>query len=190
MTSFYSREELEQIGLRLGGGNILISRKASIYGPENIILGNNVRIDDFCVLSGNIIIGNHVHIAAAALLFGGSAGITLEDFTGISSRSAVYAESDDYSGLAMTNPTIPDEYRKIAGGTVKLEKHVLIGTGCTILPGVTIKEGTSVGSMSLVNKSLDSWGVYMGIPCKRMKDREKHILELEETFMATGNFKG
>lgn len=102
----------------------------------------------------------------------------------------MYAESDDYSGLAMTNPTIPDEYRKIAGGTVKLEKHVLIGTGCTILPGVTIKEGTSVGSMSLVNKSLDSWGVYMGIPCKRMKDREKHILELEETFMATGNFKG
>lgn len=186
MTSFYSREELEQIGFKfLGGDNILVSRNASIYGAENISIGDNVRIDDFCILSGNIIIGNYVHIAAAVLLFGGVEGIVLEDFTGISSRSAVYAESDDYTGLAMTNPTIPDEYRKIYGGTVKLEKHSLIGTGCTILPGVTIKEGTSVGSMSLVNKSLDSWGIYVGVPCKRVKDRDKQILKLEKNLINT-----
>jgi galactoside O-acetyltransferase len=116
MTSFYTEEELAKLGLKNYGSNILISRKCSIYSPENISLGNNVRIDDFCVLSGKITIGDFVHIAAASLLFGGEQGIIMKDFSGLSSRCVVYAESDDYSGEGMINPTIPNELRKIQGG--------------------------------------------------------------------------
>lgn len=185
MSSFYSREELMEIGFKSIGEDILISRKASIYGAGNISIGNHVRIDDFCILSGKIVVGNYVHIAAATLLFGGQAGIILKDFTGISSRCAVYAESDDYSGISMTNPTVPNEFRKVTGGTVTLEKHSLVGSGCTILPNVTIGEGTSVGSMSLVNKTLDDWGIYVGIPCKRVKNRSDNLLEIERIFIAS-----
>lgn len=134
-------------------------------------------------MSGNIKIGNYVHIAAGVMLFGGEYGIVLEDFVGISSRCAVYAASDDYSGEALTNPTIPDEYRNVTGGKVVFEKHSLIGSGCTILPNVVIGEGTSVGSMSLVNKSLDEWGIYVGIPCRRVKDRSKRLLLLEKDML-------
>ncbi len=183
MNSYYSRKELESIGFKEIGGGIQLSRKASIYSPQNITIGDNVRIDDFCILSGNITIGDYVHIAAGVYLFGGNAGIILSDFTGISSRCAIYAESDDYTGLALTNPTVPDEFRRITGGTVKLEKHALIGTGCTILPNVIIGEGTSVGSMALVTKSLDSWGIYVGIPCRRLKERSKQILDVEVRFL-------
>lgn len=183
MTSFYTEEELKSLGLKHCGKNVLISRKASIYGVGNISIGDNVRIDDFCILSGKVTIGNYVHVAAYAALFAGDAGIVLKDFAGISSRSAIYAESDDYSGMAMTNPMIPDAYRFVSGSTVTLEKHVLLGTGSTVLPGVTIGEGTSVGSMSLVTKSLEPWGVYVGIPCKRMKERSKNLLELEKKFL-------
>ena len=182
MTSFYTGEELKALGLKHCGKNVLLSRNACIYGAGRISIGDNTRIDDFCILSGNITIGNHVHIAAYVALFAGSAGIVLEDFTGISSRCAVYAESDDYTGIAMTNPTVPMEFRNVSGGTVTLEKHALIGSGSTVLPGVTICEGSSVGSMSLVTKSLEPWGVYVGIPCKRMKDRSRNILELEKKF--------
>lgn len=183
MNSFYSVEELKEIGFKSIGEKVFISRKASIYGADKITIGNNVRIDDFCILSGNITIGNYVHIAAFCALFGGQSGIEFGDYTGLSSRSAIYAESDDYLGEAMTNPMIPDEYRKIEGGKVIFEKHVLVGTGCTVLPGVVIQEGTSVGSMSLINKSLDSWGVYIGIPCKKVKERSKNLLKLEEEFI-------
>ena len=179
MVSYFSREELKDKGLKLGGDNVLISRKASIYGAENMFIGNNVRIDDFCILSGNITIGNYVHIAAGVYLFGGSSGIVLKDYTGISSRSSIYAESDDYSGAAMTNPMVPDKFRKIYGGQVTLEKHALIGTGCTILPDIIIGEGSSVGSMSLVIKSLAPWGMYIGIPCRRIKERSKALLDME-----------
>ncbi len=180
MNSFYSNEELQEIGFKSFGKNVLISRKTSIYNPQNIVIGNNVRIDDFCVLSGKITIGNHVHIAAYVSLFAGNAGIEVNNYAGLSSRCAVYAASDDYSGEALTNPTIPDEFRNVINEKVVIGKHVVVGTGSTILPGVEIGEGTSVGSMSLINKSLDPWGIYVGIPCKRIKDRSKKMLEFEK----------
>ena len=65
MNSFYSPEELKSLGLKEYGENVFISRKCSIYGAENIRLGSHVRIDDFCVLSGKVELGNYVHIAAS-----------------------------------------------------------------------------------------------------------------------------
>jgi galactoside O-acetyltransferase len=178
MTSFYNEEELKALGLKAYGENVLISRKCSIYGAENISLGSNVRIDDFCVLSGKITVGSYVHIAVATLLYGGTAGITLEDYTCASSRCAIYAISDDYSGEHMTNAAVPDRYTGVTAAPVVMEKHSIIGTGCTVFPGVTVAEGCSVGAMSLVNRSTQPWGIYMGIPARRVKERSKKLLEL------------
>ena len=180
MSSFYTNEELAQLGFKKIGKNVLISRHTSIYGAQNMTIGDNVRIDDYCLLSGKITLGNYIHIAAYTAMFAGDAGIEMKDFTGLSPRCAVYAVSDDYSGAAMTNPTVPDECRNVIGGPVVLEKHVVVGTGSTILPNVTIGEGTSVGSMALVHKSLEPWGIYVGAPCKRLKDRSKELLKKAE----------
>lgn len=72
MSSFYSTDELSKIGFKHIGNNVLLSKKTSIYGVENISIGDNTRIDDFCILSGNITIGNYVHIAAFCSLFAGN----------------------------------------------------------------------------------------------------------------------
>lgn len=183
MNSFYSPEELQEIGFKHLGENVLISRKTSIYSPQNISIGSNVRIDDFCILSGKIEMGNYIHISAYTGLFAGDVGVILKDFVTISSRNSVYAISDDYSGESMTNPMIPKEYRKVREAEVVLEKHVIVGSGSCILPGVYIGEGTAVGSMSLVNKSLDPWKIYGGVPCKVLKERKKELLEKEGAFM-------
>lgn len=103
----------------------------------------------------------------------------MQDFSGLSSRCVIYAESDDYSGKTLTNPTVPEEYQELIEGKVILRKHVIIGSGTTILPGVEIGEGSAVGSMSLVNKTLDAWGIYAGIPCQYKKERSKKLLEAE-----------
>ena len=178
--SFYSLRELKQIGFKKIGKDVQVSRKASFYGVSNISIGNNSRIDDFCVLSGKIIIGNHVHIAVGSCLFGGEAGIYMSDFSGVSSRGAIYASSDDYSGLFLTNPTVPSEFRNVIEKSVVVGRHVVIGTGSTVLPGVTIGDYSAIGSMTLVNKSLDERGIYIGIPAKRIKDRDLNIVELEK----------
>lgn len=183
MSSFYSAEELLSIGFKHIGTGVRISRKASIYRPELISVGDKVRVDDFCILSGNIEIGNYVHIAAHVCLFGGVAGISIGDFAGVSSRCSVYAESDDYCGNYFTNPTLPNEYRNIVAGHVSIGKHSIIGSACTVLPGVALGEGCAVGSMSLVNRSMEEWSVCIGIPCRKIKDRERGVLQLEHEFM-------
>lgn len=186
MNSFYSQEELKKIGFKSLGQNILISRKASVYGAKNISIGNNVRIDDFCILSGKITLGNHIHISAYSSIFAGNAGVEFKDFVTFSSRCVVYAVSDDYSGKYMTNPMLPDKYINVIEKKVVLNKHCIVGTNSTILPGVELAEGVSIGAMSLVNKSLPAWGIYVGIPVKKIKERSKQLLELEKEFLEIG----
>ena len=183
MNSFYSEDELKEIGFSEIGTDVKISRKASIYGAQNMRIGNHVRIDDFCILSGKIIMGSYIHISAYASIFAGDTGVFLDDFVGISSRTAVYAETDDYSGLAMTNPMIPNEFRNIICSKVVLEKHTIVGTGCTILPGVVMHEGTSVGAMSLINQSTEAWKMYAGIPAREIKERKKDLLKFEKNLL-------
>jgi acetyltransferase-like isoleucine patch superfamily enzyme len=37
--------------------------------------------------------------------------------------------------------------------------------------------------MSMVTKSTDPWGMYVGIPAKRVKERRKELLELEALYL-------
>ena len=61
-TSFYTDKELKSLGFKKVGIDCKISRNAKFYGISNISLGNNVRIDDFCIISGNVIFGNNIHV--------------------------------------------------------------------------------------------------------------------------------
>lgn len=183
-TSFLSQGELKNAGFKSYGTNVLISRHACFYNAENISIGNNVRIDDFCILSGHIDIGSYIHISAYSALYG-SHQIILEDFTTLSGRILIYTASDDYSGEHMTNPTLPDSYTNVSTGQVICKKHAIVGAGCVILPNITLQEGVAVGAMSLVNKTLDAWSIYSGIPAKFLKKRKTNILELEKKLLSS-----
>lgn len=187
MNSFYTEEELKNIGFKKIGKNVLISKKASIYGAKNMELGSNIRIDDFCFLSGKITLGNYIHISAYSLLVGGEEGIEMEDFSGLSSKVAIYAVSDDYSGEYLTNPTVPSKYTKHISKKVHLKKHVIIGTNTTLLPGVVLEEGVAVGAMSLVNKSIPAWKIAIGVPSRVILERNKNLLKLEQKFLKEKN---
>ncbi len=185
MNSFLSADELSKIPFKSLGSDIRISRNARFYSPENISIGDHVRIDDFCILSGGkgIDIGSYVHIAAYCALYGNE-GIRLADFTGLSSRVVIYTTSDDYSGLALTNPTIPKNFRpELKGQPVTLGKHVIIGTNSTILPGVTMAEGSALGAHSLLTKDAKAWTIYFGAPAKPLKKRESRVLALEKSLL-------
>lgn len=182
MDSYYSNEELNLFGFRKFGDNVRISKKCSVYMPENISIGSNVRIDDFCIIVGGeegIQIGSYVHIAIYCAIFG-HGGVFLDDFSGLSSRVVLYSATDDYSGEFLTNPTVPKEYQNVVQGKIILNKHVIIGTNSTILPDVVIGEGSAVGAHSLVSRSLKPWGIYFGSPARKIKDRNKKLLELEQ----------
>lgn len=176
-----SRDAIEKIGFASVGKNVQVSDCAKFYGADRITLGDNVRVDDFCVFSagtGGIEVGKYVHVAVSSILIG-AGKITLSDFSNISSRVSIYSSSDDYSGTAMTNPTVPNGYTNVMHADVFLGKHVIIGSGSVILPGVTLEEGVAVGALSLVKSNCDAFGIYAGNPVKRVKERKRDLLEYE-----------
>ncbi|HVW65204.1 MAG TPA: acyltransferase [Nitrosospira sp.] len=187
-----SPECVEEIGFASVGKGVQISDRVSFYNASKISIGKNVRIDDFCVLSaglGGISIGNYVHIGVLSSLIG-AGKITISDFCNISSRVAIYSSNDDYSGAAMTNPTVPSQYTNIHYADVFFGKHVIIGSGSVILPGVTLEEGVAIGALSLVKGNCEAFGIYAGNPVRRIKTRKRVLLDLEKEFLSTNNNSG
>lgn len=175
-----SRQQLENVGFKSLGNNVYISDKASFYNAKNIDIGNNVRIDDFCILSagaGGISLGNYIHIAAYSSLIG-AGRIELQDFSNISSRVSIYSSSDDYSGQTMSNPMVPDSLKSVLHAPVTICEHVIVGCGSVILPGVTLNAGVAIGALSLVNKDCSGFSIYAGIPVRHVKDRSDSLLLL------------
>ena len=177
MSSFYSHDELLALGFKRVGENVLLSRKASIYGASQMSIGDNVRIDDFCILSGNITLGSNIHISAYVALYGAD-GIELKDYTGISPRSTIYSAMDDFGGDWLIGPIHPEDTTNVKGGKVTLERFVQIGCNSVVFPNQTIPEGTVVGAMSLVSRQLPEWAVCVGVPAVKIKDRSKKLLSL------------
>ena len=178
MTSFYSEEELSTLGLKEYGKNVQISRYCRLYAPDKICLGNNVRIDDFCILSGNIELGNNIHISAYSALYG-AMGIVFKDNSGCSARTTIYSAMDDFSGDYLIGPMHPKECTNIKGGKVLIGEYVQLGAHCLVFPNLTIGKGTVVGALSLVTKSLPEWSIFVGIPARKIKDRNKGLLKFE-----------
>jgi len=180
MNSFCSPEELSIIGFGSVGNNAKISRKASFYNPEKIFLADNVRIDDFCVISAGseLTIGCCVHISAFVALYAGS-GIAIGNGCSISPFTAIYSECDDFSGNSLVNPwysrNLKPGYRS---GKVTLKDYVSVGSHCVIVPKVTLNEGAAIWANSLVLSDCEEWSVFCGTPAKKIQARSKTLLAL------------
>ncbi len=180
-----SLNEIKKIGLKSFGKNLKISDKVSFYGASKITIGDNVRIDDYVVISAGekgIKIGSHIHIAVFSS-FIGAGQITIEDFCNFSSRVSVYSSNDDYSGHFMTNPMIPPKFTNVSSGPVHFGKHTIVGCGSVILPDVSIGEGTAIGALSLVKGNCKPFSIYSGVPARYIKKRSKKLLDLEAKFL-------
>ena len=184
-SNFYSDDELKSFKFKSLGKNVKIKKNVAIYFVENITIKDNVRIDDNTVIvasNNSTTIGNYVHIASNCYI-AASEGLKMEDFSGLAPGVNIFTGSDDYSGKKLTNPTVDRKYIGGKSGEGVLGRHVIIGSNSVILPGVHIGEGSSVGALSLVTKSLESWGVYFGAPVKKIKSRSQKLLELEKEFL-------
>lgn len=164
------------------GEDVLIKRNVTIPFIQNVRIGSHVRIDDNVIIIASnpdepVIIEDHVHIAVGCYL-AGSDGITLSFGSGLSPYCQLFSGSDDYTGQKLTNPTWPKELIGGPHGRITLGEHVILGAGTVVHPNVTIGEGSAVGSLSLVTKSLGTWGIYAGIPARRLRDRSKALLDL------------
>ena len=158
-----------------------MSPHARIY-TTRLVIGAHCRIDDGAILTGDITLGDYVHIGAYCVLTG-KESITIGDYTGISQFTAILTASDDFSGRSMVGPTVPNEYKPhIKKGAVAIGSNIVIGTHCTIMPGLILYDGCSIGAHSFVNNNCDSNSMYVGAPAKFIRMRSMDSWALVDKF--------
>ena len=129
------------------GVNVSVGSASFINEPENIEIGSNVSIQQFCLLSGygGLKIGNDVSIAAGAKIF---------------------SSSHPYD-----NPKVKIREGKLLAEPVEIGSDVWIGANVVIVPGVKIGSGVVVGAGAVVTSGLEIHSVYAGVPAKLLKRR-------------------
>lgn len=156
------------------GFDVRIADSAIINQPHLVSLYNHIAIDAFFYGATQMVIGNYVHISTHVSIIGGKESLLiLEDFSFIASGSRIVCGSEDYSGGGLIGPAIPKEYKKNKITTIKFEKFSGCGVNCSIMPGVTLAEGSVLGANSLLTKSTEPWGIYIGSPAKLIGIRDK-----------------
>jgi galactoside O-acetyltransferase len=180
---FMSDQEVEALKFKFVGNNVKLSSLASFDKPHLMTFGDNSRVDDFCALSGSITLGRNVHIAVMNVLVASELEIEISDFAGLAFGCRLFSSSDDYTGESMTNPTVSENFKSVKHGAIRIGRHAILGTNTIVFPGVNVGEGCSTGANSLLSKSTDPWGIYMGSPARRIKDRSRNLLLFEKKLL-------
>ena len=175
---FLTKDEVAELGFKQVGDNVRISPRAQFHNPERISIGDNSRIDDFVILSGNVTIGKNVHLSVHSTIISPRESVMLEDFSTISFYTCITSANDDYSGKFMTNPTVPIEFTNVVDLPVKVDKYAILGAHVLVLPGVTIGKGSAVGAFSFVKEDIPEWEIHAGVPAKKIGFRSQELLSL------------
>jgi acetyltransferase-like isoleucine patch superfamily enzyme len=165
--NFLSNKELRKIKLKSFGKGVQISPNVTIIGAKNIQIGDNVRIDDYTIISakeGYLKLASNIHIGGQCYL-GCGGGIEISRNVNIAQGVKIYSKINDYINVS--------EKHKIIKGKVKISSNVIVGSNSVILGRCKISLGTTVGALSLVKKDLNPWSVYAGNPVRFIKKRKK-----------------
>lgn len=160
--------------------NLKIFEFTKIINPEYVYSGDNVIIDDFCLVNAKeespITIGSWVHIASFTSITGGP--VKIGNFVSIASGTRILGGTEGYQNGVLVNPTIPDKYRDVNRDGCIFEDFCFVGVNCVVFPGVTLGEGAIVNAGSIIRESLEPWGVYFmknGRMVKWIKSRDKEL---------------
>lgn len=137
------------------GKNVIIGKTVRIKDPHRVSIGDNVIIDDYTYISGDVTIGDYVHIAPGCVLSASTGGIVMEPLSGLSAGCKVYGGSSNYMKVGLDMPTIPTEFQyNIILEKTTLRSCALVGASCIVLPGVELPQGLAIAAGIIVRKNL------------------------------------
>ena len=181
----FLRSKLYPLLLGACGRNVFFGANITLRHPHKIRIGHDVVIDDGCVLDAKgstnrgITIGNGVFLGRQTSINTKDGDIVLEDGVNISAFCMVFSASQVRCGMntliaaytylvggghdmTNTDAAIIDQERPSAGITIG--PNGWIGTGVSILDGVTLGHDVVIGANSVVTKDVDDFAVAAGSP--------------------------
>ena len=188
-SSYLTFKELNKIGFKKIGENVKIDKNVIIPNPTNIELGNNIRIDAWCVLSASnkskIVLNNNVHLGPFNLLYSAdNYKIEFGDHSALAAGCKLYGRTENYDGRFLMNPTHEKEDIELITGNIILEKYATLGCDTVLFPGSIIPIGTVLGSKSLytAKEPLKEWSIYAGSPVKLFRKRHRDCENLSDKY--------
>lgn len=170
------------------GTNVFIGKNTIFTNPKNVFLGDNIRIDPFCLITTGLKIDSYAQICSHAVLGGGNKHtITLGKWNFIGYGSKLFCASEDYSGdFGPVNEFWGNN--KIFRGDIIFKDYSGIASDVMVLPNITLPEGCNIGAKSFVYSKVDlkEWAIFIGNPLKFHKNRNKDNVikfSLDENFM-------
>lgn len=162
----YSIEELSASKLNFGQ-NPTITNSVIFNNPQNITLGNNVRIDHGCLLIAGkdtfINIGDNTHINAYCAIHANNANVTIGKEVDIGIFTVIFTAYYDFTKF------FPRQHEHT--GPVLIEDNSIIGPSNTILANTTFGKSSAVGTNSFVKNSIPSYTVAGGNPAHFIKNK-------------------
>lgn len=157
------------------GKNPHFSFPITTNGTENISIGNNFTIGERCklrtfpdwnnqIFSPKISIANNVTIQSDCHISAIDA-VIIEDNVLIA--SFVYISDISHGKIDKEELPIPPLERPLySKGPIRICKNVWIGEKASILPGVTIGEGSIIGANSVVTHDIPPFSIACGAPAR------------------------
>jgi acetyltransferase-like isoleucine patch superfamily enzyme len=175
------------------GRNVVFGQNVVLRHPHKIRIGDNVVIDDNCLLdakgssNAGIRIGSGVFIGRQSILSCKNGDIEIGDGANLGFNCEVFSASRVTIGpkalLAaycyvvggdhdFSDPSVPvaELARRSAGITVGA--GAWLGAGAKILDGVTVGEGAIVGAGAVVREPVPDRAVAVGIPARIVSVRD------------------
>jgi acetyltransferase-like isoleucine patch superfamily enzyme len=175
------------------GRNVVFGQNVVLRHPHKIRLGDNIVIDDNCLLDAKgpdntgIAIGSGAFIGRNSILSCKNGDIVLADGANIGFNCEIFSAARVEIGrdtlLAAycyviggdhdwRDPSIPvNEQQRRASG-VRIGSGAWIGAGAKVLDGVSIGDGAIVGAGAVVREEVPARAVAVGVPARVVGHRE------------------
>lgn len=161
------------------GEDFFLGKYTDITRPWLVEVGSHTAIDSFFFCSTGLLLGDYIHIASHVSIIGGKdTHLEMDHFSFIAAGSRLICASEDYTAGGLMGATIPAKYKAVIKyAPIVFERFSGVGTGCIIMPGVKLAIGSLVGAGSVVTKSTEPWGIYLGSPAKLIKFKSDENIE-------------
>jgi carbonic anhydrase/acetyltransferase-like protein (isoleucine patch superfamily) len=152
--------------------NVFIDQNVFFAFPRSVELKEFSFIDkNVTVMSRTTKVGRRVHIAPRVLISGGGE-FEIEDYACICTNCSIITSSEVLKdGARCSGPMVTPSQRNVLRGKVHIKKDAFIGTNATILPGVTVGQGSVAGAGVTLTRDTDPWGIYVGAKTQQIAMR-------------------
>lgn len=185
---FLLRKKTFRLLFRKVGGGMILGRNVVIRHGRAITLGNNVTIDDNCLVDGRgsdaegVVFDDGVIINRNCMIQAKAGPITIGARSTLGSNSVlvslagvhigeavmiaggVYISAGAYRTDAADTPIM--DQAAYSKGPIRIGDNVWIGTGAILLDGVSVGRGAVIGAGAVVTRDVPERSVVAGVPAK------------------------